>query len=190
MPGRRFARPRIHAALGGFHLFEADAATLDWTAEKLRSMGLENFLGAHCTGIESVFGLRQRLSLARASCSVGAVGSRFSLKSGLSPARSLGERVRAYPCVFFWPLWTSRRPSSCRAEATPRHVDVEEELAFRLAWLGLGCQHVETMSVAFAQGLLFHLAAHCPEHAYSSSMKRTSIGFSKLVPCPGAKTVA
>ena len=75
----------VHAALGGFHLFEADAATLDWTAGKLRSMGLENFLGAHCTGIESVFGLRQRLNLARASCSVGAVGSRFSLKSGLNP---------------------------------------------------------------------------------------------------------
>jgi 7,8-dihydropterin-6-yl-methyl-4-(beta-D-ribofuranosyl)aminobenzene 5'-phosphate synthase len=76
---------QIHAALGGFHLFEADAATLDWTAGKLRSMRLQNFLGAHCTGIESVFGLRERLSLARSSCSVGAVGSRFSLVSGLNP---------------------------------------------------------------------------------------------------------
>jgi 7,8-dihydropterin-6-yl-methyl-4-(beta-D-ribofuranosyl)aminobenzene 5'-phosphate synthase len=75
----------VHAALGGFHLFEADANTLDWTAAKLRSMGLQHFLGAHCTGIESVFGLRQRLRLARASCAVGAVGSRFSLKSGLNP---------------------------------------------------------------------------------------------------------
>jgi 7,8-dihydropterin-6-yl-methyl-4-(beta-D-ribofuranosyl)aminobenzene 5'-phosphate synthase len=75
----------VHAALGGFHLFEADANTLDWTAAKLGSMGLQHFLGAHCTGIESVFGLRQRLSLTRASCSVGAVGSRFSLKSGLDP---------------------------------------------------------------------------------------------------------
>ena len=35
----------VHAALGGFHLFEADAATLDWTAAKLRSMGLQHFLG-------------------------------------------------------------------------------------------------------------------------------------------------
>jgi 7,8-dihydropterin-6-yl-methyl-4-(beta-D-ribofuranosyl)aminobenzene 5'-phosphate synthase len=76
---------QVHAAVGGFHLFEADAATLDWTAEKLRAMGLQNFLGAHCTGIESVFGLRQRLSLPRGSCCVGAVGSRFSLKSGLDP---------------------------------------------------------------------------------------------------------
>ena len=75
----------IHAALGGFHLFEADAKTLDWTAGKLRAMELQNFLGAHCTGIESVFGLRQRLDLSRSTCAVGAVGARFSLKSGLNP---------------------------------------------------------------------------------------------------------
>ncbi len=76
---------RVHAALGGFHLFEADAATLDWTAAKLRTMEVANFLGAHCTGIEAVFGLRQRLGLPRASCAVGAVGARFSLKLGLDP---------------------------------------------------------------------------------------------------------
>ncbi len=75
----------VHAALGGFHLFEADAQTLDWTAGKLRTMGVQNFLGAHCTGIEAVFGLRQRLELPRTSCAVGAVGARFSLKSGIDP---------------------------------------------------------------------------------------------------------
>jgi 7,8-dihydropterin-6-yl-methyl-4-(beta-D-ribofuranosyl)aminobenzene 5'-phosphate synthase len=83
---RQSVRPnRVHAALGGFHLFEANAHTLDWTAEKLRTMGLQNFLGAHCTGIESVFGLRQRLALPRTSCAVGAVGAKFSLKSGIDP---------------------------------------------------------------------------------------------------------
>jgi 7,8-dihydropterin-6-yl-methyl-4-(beta-D-ribofuranosyl)aminobenzene 5'-phosphate synthase len=76
---------RVYAALGGFHLFEADAATLDWTASKLRPMSLANLLGAHCTGIESVFGLRQRLDLTRAACAVGAVGARFNLQSGLDP---------------------------------------------------------------------------------------------------------
>jgi 7,8-dihydropterin-6-yl-methyl-4-(beta-D-ribofuranosyl)aminobenzene 5'-phosphate synthase len=75
----------VYAALGGFHLFEADAATLDWTAAKLRSFALANLLGAHCTGIESVFGLRQRLGLSRAACAVGAVGARFSLESGIDP---------------------------------------------------------------------------------------------------------
>jgi 7,8-dihydropterin-6-yl-methyl-4-(beta-D-ribofuranosyl)aminobenzene 5'-phosphate synthase len=48
-------------------------------------MELGSLLGAHCTGIEAVFGLRQRLGLPRDSCSVGAVGSRFSLESGLDP---------------------------------------------------------------------------------------------------------
>jgi arylsulfatase A-like enzyme/metal-dependent hydrolase (beta-lactamase superfamily II) len=75
----------VHAAVGGFHLFEADTATLDWTASKLRSFALGNLLGAHCTGIEAVFGLRQRLGLTRATCAVGAVGARFSLEAGLEP---------------------------------------------------------------------------------------------------------
>jgi len=70
----------VHAALGGFHLFEADSATLDWTAAKLRPMELSNFLGAHCTGIEPVYQLRQRLGQSRGHCSVGAVGSRFTLR--------------------------------------------------------------------------------------------------------------
>ena len=76
---------RVYAALGGFHLFEADAATLDWTAAKLRPMAVANFLGAHCTGIEPVYQLRQRLGLSRANCTVGAVGARFSLRDGLDP---------------------------------------------------------------------------------------------------------
>jgi len=76
---------QVHAALGGFHLFEANAATLDWTATKLRSLSIGNLLGAHCTGIEPVFGLRQRLGLSPATCAVGAVGARFSLDAGIDP---------------------------------------------------------------------------------------------------------
>jgi 7,8-dihydropterin-6-yl-methyl-4-(beta-D-ribofuranosyl)aminobenzene 5'-phosphate synthase len=75
----------VNAALGGFHLFEADARALDWTAGKLRAMGIDKLLGAHCTGIEAVFRLRQRLELSRSTCAVGAVGARFSLKSGIDP---------------------------------------------------------------------------------------------------------
>jgi arylsulfatase A-like enzyme/metal-dependent hydrolase (beta-lactamase superfamily II) len=75
----------VFAVLGGFHLFEADAATLDWTAGKLRSFGVRHVLGAHCTGIESVFGLRQRLGLTRSTCAVGAVGAKFSLEVGIDP---------------------------------------------------------------------------------------------------------
>ena len=43
------------AAIGGFHLFAASDASLDWTAWKLREFGLQHLLGAHCTGIEAVY---------------------------------------------------------------------------------------------------------------------------------------
>ncbi|MBI3047582.1 MAG: MBL fold metallo-hydrolase [Acidobacteria bacterium] len=43
----------LHAAIGGFHLFAATDATLEWTAGKLREFGLRHLLGAHCTGIEA-----------------------------------------------------------------------------------------------------------------------------------------
>jgi 7,8-dihydropterin-6-yl-methyl-4-(beta-D-ribofuranosyl)aminobenzene 5'-phosphate synthase len=82
---RQIRATRVYAALGGFHLFEADATTLDWTAAKLRGFDLANLLGAHCTGIEPVFGLRQRLGLSRATCAVGAVGARFTLQGGIDP---------------------------------------------------------------------------------------------------------
>jgi 7,8-dihydropterin-6-yl-methyl-4-(beta-D-ribofuranosyl)aminobenzene 5'-phosphate synthase len=83
---RREIRPAsVLAALGGFHLFPASDATIDWTAEKLRGMGVENLLGAHCTGIESVYALRRRLNLDRQHCVVGAVGAGFDLQSGIRP---------------------------------------------------------------------------------------------------------
>jgi 7,8-dihydropterin-6-yl-methyl-4-(beta-D-ribofuranosyl)aminobenzene 5'-phosphate synthase len=75
----------VHAALGGFHLFPADDAALDWTAQKLRMMGVQHLLGAHCTGIEAVYGLRRRLGLDRRTCVVGAVGAGFDLENGIRP---------------------------------------------------------------------------------------------------------
>ena len=85
---RKVVRPApLHAALGGFHLFPATDAELDWTAEKLRSFGLENLVGAHCTGIEAVYHLRDKLALARATAVVGAVGARFELGQGIAPGR-------------------------------------------------------------------------------------------------------
>jgi 7,8-dihydropterin-6-yl-methyl-4-(beta-D-ribofuranosyl)aminobenzene 5'-phosphate synthase len=75
----------VFAALGGFHLFPASDETLDWTAERLRGMELANLLGAHCTGIEAVYVLRQRLKLDRRHCIVGAVGAGFDLETGIRP---------------------------------------------------------------------------------------------------------
>ena len=75
----------IHAALGGFHLYQLDDAKLQWTAGKLREFGLPQFLGAHCTGIEAVYRIRELVGLSRRTCSVGAVGAVFELGKGLDP---------------------------------------------------------------------------------------------------------
>lgn len=73
----------IEAAIGGFHLFAATDEQLEWTAGRLRGVGLRHLLGAHCTGIEAVFRLRQLTALARRNAVVAAVGSSFALGSGI-----------------------------------------------------------------------------------------------------------
>lgn len=75
----------VYAALGGFHLYQASDETLAWTASKLREFGLRNLLGAHCTGIEAVYRLRQLTGLDRKTAAVGAVGGGFNLATGLDP---------------------------------------------------------------------------------------------------------
>lgn len=75
----------IHAAVGGFHLFEASDATLEWTSQKLKEFSTANFLGAHCTGVEAVYRIRQLVGLDRKTCAVGSVGGGFTLGKGLNP---------------------------------------------------------------------------------------------------------
>ncbi len=74
----------VLAAVGGFHLFAATDATLEWTGNKLKEFGLRNLLGAHCTGLEAVYRLRAILGLTRKTAVVGAVGSSFTLGTGIS----------------------------------------------------------------------------------------------------------
>lgn len=73
----------IAAAVGGFHLFGASDDVLEWTGGRLKALGVRNLLGAHCTGIEAVFRLRQIVGLARRTAVVGAVGSSFTLGKGI-----------------------------------------------------------------------------------------------------------
>jgi 7,8-dihydropterin-6-yl-methyl-4-(beta-D-ribofuranosyl)aminobenzene 5'-phosphate synthase len=75
----------VHGLIGGVHLFRASDETLRWTVGKMREFGVENFIGAHCTGIETVYRIRQDLGLDRARCVVGAVGQTFDLVRGLDP---------------------------------------------------------------------------------------------------------
>ena len=75
----------IHAAIGGFHLFAASDETLAWTAGKLKEFGVRNLMGAHCTGIEALYQLRQLVGLTRETAIVGAVGAGYTHGKGFDP---------------------------------------------------------------------------------------------------------
>ncbi len=79
----KIRRAPVHAAIGGFHLFAGSDETLAWTAGKLKEFGLQNFLGAHCTGIEAVYRIRELTGLDRKTAVVGAVGAGFKLGTGI-----------------------------------------------------------------------------------------------------------
>ena len=78
-------RADVYAAIGGFHLYRLDDDKLAWTSKKLREFGLKNFSGAHCTGIEAVYRIRQDAGLDRKHSVVTSVGSSFSLDTGIDP---------------------------------------------------------------------------------------------------------
>jgi 7,8-dihydropterin-6-yl-methyl-4-(beta-D-ribofuranosyl)aminobenzene 5'-phosphate synthase len=81
----QFPNEPVQAVIGGLHLFPASDQQLDWTADKLKEFNVQNLLGAHCTGIEAVYRLRDRLVLPRSSAVVGSVGSSFILGEGIQP---------------------------------------------------------------------------------------------------------
>lgn len=82
---RRVVRDaRICALIGGIHLFAASEETLRWTGQKLGEFGVDNLIGAHCTGIEATYRLRAALGLARTHAVVGAVGASFELGAGIN----------------------------------------------------------------------------------------------------------
>ncbi len=83
---RASVRPApAYAVIGGLHLFRSTDQELEWTAMKMKELGLVHLLGAHCTGVEAVFRIRQRAGLTRKTGVVGAVGSSFSLEKGIDP---------------------------------------------------------------------------------------------------------
>src|SRR5580698_2514908 len=82
---QEFPNEPVEAVIGGLHLFPATDEQLDWTADKLKDFKVANLMGAHCTGIEAVYHIRERLGLPRASAVVGSVGSTFVLGEGIHP---------------------------------------------------------------------------------------------------------
>jgi len=84
---KEFPSTPVYALIGGFHLFAATDEQLDWTADKLKGFGVSYLIGAHCTGIEAVYRLREKLNLSRRSAVVGAVGASFVLGEGIHPGK-------------------------------------------------------------------------------------------------------
>ncbi|MBL9206943.1 MAG: MBL fold metallo-hydrolase [Opitutaceae bacterium] len=83
---RTVVRPApVHALIGGIHLFNASEQTLTWTADKPREFRVEHFIGAHCTGLETVYRFRRELGLDRTRVVVGATGAVFELGQGIDP---------------------------------------------------------------------------------------------------------
>lgn len=81
----KFPAHPVYAIVGGLHLFPATDDQLDWTADEFKQFKVANLLGAHCTGIEAVYRLRQRAGLTRKTAVVGTVGSVFTLDKGIVP---------------------------------------------------------------------------------------------------------
>jgi 7,8-dihydropterin-6-yl-methyl-4-(beta-D-ribofuranosyl)aminobenzene 5'-phosphate synthase len=81
----KFPNQPVQAVVGGLHLFPASDKQLDWTADRLKEFKVANLVGAHCTGIEAVYRIRERLALPRESAVVGSVGSSFVLGEGIHP---------------------------------------------------------------------------------------------------------
>ncbi|HEU4648820.1 MAG TPA: MBL fold metallo-hydrolase [Gemmatimonadales bacterium] len=79
------AQRSIATVVGGLHLFSAPEQTLAWTADHMRDAGVRYLLGAHCTGIEAVYRLRELAGLDRKRAVVGAVGSSYTSGAGLDP---------------------------------------------------------------------------------------------------------
>jgi 7,8-dihydropterin-6-yl-methyl-4-(beta-D-ribofuranosyl)aminobenzene 5'-phosphate synthase len=84
---KRFERRPAIAVIGGLHLFAATDEQVDWSAGKMKSFGVRYLLGAHCTGIESLYRLRNGIGLSRQTAVVGAVGADFTLGEGIHPGR-------------------------------------------------------------------------------------------------------
>ncbi|MEZ5286900.1 MAG: MBL fold metallo-hydrolase [Vicinamibacterales bacterium] len=80
-------RGPVRAIIGGLHLFGATDEHLAWTAAQIKAFGVQELVGAHCTGIEAVYRIRELAGLTRQTCMVGAVGASYSLDEGINPVR-------------------------------------------------------------------------------------------------------
>lgn len=57
---------------------------LEWTANKMEEAGVKYFVGAHCTGVNSTYSIRDNMKLSKKNALVGSVGT-YITKDGIYP---------------------------------------------------------------------------------------------------------
>ncbi len=65
----------IYGMIGGFHLWQSDDETLNFTANWLKNNGLTKFMGGHCTGIQAAITMSEIIGIEKNNLSHTAVGS-------------------------------------------------------------------------------------------------------------------
>ena len=79
-----FPERPIYKIIGGFHLFRLGKEKLEWTANKMKDRGVEYFVGAHCTGINSTYMIRDFMNASKTKVLVGSVGT-YATQEGITP---------------------------------------------------------------------------------------------------------
>ena len=74
----------IYKIIGGFHLLNLNEDKLEWTARKMEEYGVKYFVGAHCTGLNSTYSIRNFMNLSSKKALVGSVGT-YITKKGIFP---------------------------------------------------------------------------------------------------------
>ena len=74
----------IYKIIGGFHLLKLKMDKLEWTAKEMEKFGVKYFVGAHCTGLNSTYSIRDFMNLSSKNALVGSVGT-YITKSGIFP---------------------------------------------------------------------------------------------------------
>lgn len=74
----------IHKLIGGFHLLKLNHEKLEWTANSMKEAGVQYFVGAHCTGLNSTYSIRNFMDLSSKNVLVGSVGT-YITNEGIFP---------------------------------------------------------------------------------------------------------
>ena len=74
----------IYKVIGGFHLLKLNQDKLEWTAKEMEKFGVKYFVGAHCTGLNSTYSIRDFMNLSSKNALVGSVGT-YITKVGVFP---------------------------------------------------------------------------------------------------------